>query len=191
MNKNEFIVLRELNNSDSSLICNQRNLAKKLGFSLGLINKSINGLKQQELISEKLSVTHKAKKILNSYKPKNAIILAAGYGLRMVPINQNKPKALLTVNGKPLVERQIEYLNEIGIKDITIVVGFMKDDFEYLIDKYGVKLDYNKFYSEKNNLFSINCVIKKINNTYIIPCDIYCNRNPFNKYEYFTWYMVN
>ena len=189
MNIKEFIVLRELNKSN--FITNQRYLADKLSFSLGLINKSISGLKREGLVDEKLLLTDQGIKFLNTCKPKNAIILAAGYGLRMVPINQNKPKALLTVNGKPLIERQIEYLNEIGITDITIVVGYMKEAFDYLTDKYGVQLVYNKFYAEKNNLFSLECVKSKINNTYIIPCEIYCNKNPFEQYEYFTWYMIS
>lgn len=129
--------------------------------------------------------------VLNHSKSKNAIILAAGYGLRMVPINQNKPKALLTVGDKPLIERLIEQLNFVGVTDITIVVGYMKESFDYLIDKYGVQLVYNRDYDSKNNLHSVACVLSKISNTYIIPCDVYCLNNPFNKNEYYTWYMVN
>lgn len=109
----------------------------------------------------------------------------------MVPINQNKPKALLTVDGKPLIERQIEQLVEAGVKDITIVIGYMKEAFDYLTDKYGVNLFYNREYAEKNNLFSLNCVADKLGDSYIIPCDIYCAKNPFNEYEHFSWYMVN
>ena len=73
----------------------------------------------------------------------NAIILAAGQGIRMIPINNSVPKALLEVNGEILIERIIEQLNESNINDITIVVGFMEDQFNYLIDKYDVKLVSN------------------------------------------------
>lgn len=188
MNKNMFSLLRELNIKTN---CSQRFLADKLSFSLGLVNKCVAGLKDEKYITEALTLTDKAKTFLETAKPKNAIILAAGYGLRMVPINQNKPKALLTVDGRPLIERQIEQLQEVGIKDITIVVGYMKEAFDYLTDKYGVNLVYNKFYSEKNNLFSMECVNSIIGDTYIVPCDIYCAKNPFAKYENFTWYMIN
>lgn len=109
----------------------------------------------------------------------------------MVPINQNKPKALLTVDGKPLIERQIEQLNEIGIKDITIVVGFMKEAFDYLTDKYGARLIFNRQYAEKNNLFSLKCAVEKLEATYIVPSDIYCAKNPFENFENFSWYMVS
>ena len=190
MNRNEFNVLRTLN-KDTILISNQRDLAEKLNWSLGLVNKVVTSLKAEEYITEELKLTHKAKSFLENSKPKNAIILAAGYGLRMVPINQNKPKALLTVDGKPLIERQIEQLHEVGITDITIVVGYMKEAFEYLIDQYNIKLIYNKDYSNKNNLYSLACVCNLLSDTYIVPCDLYSLKNPFDKYEHYSWYMVN
>lgn len=190
MNKNEFIVLRTIN-KDTILISNQRHLANKLNWSLGFVNKVVTNLRSDGYLNSNLVLTQKGIDFLENSKPKNAIILAAGYGLRMVPINQNKPKALLTVDGNPLIERQIEQLQEAGITDITIVVGFMKEAFDYLTDKYGVKLVYNKDYASKNNLHSLACVTNKISNTYIVPCDLYSTKNPFEKYEGFSWYMVN
>lgn len=121
----------------------------------------------------------------------NAIILAAGVGLRLVPINNKVPKAMLCVNGKPLIERQIEHLHEVGIKDICIVVGFKKELFFYLIEKYGVKLVNNDCFVEKNNLHSLSLVVEYINNTYIIPSDIWCRKNPFKHQEDASWYMVS
>lgn len=103
----------------------------------------------------------------NQKKVFNAVILAAGQGIRMIPINNSVPKALLDVNGEILIERIIEQLIESNINDITIVVGFMEDQFHYLIDKYGVKLVSNAEYKEKNNLHSLNLVRNLINNTYI------------------------
>lgn len=190
MNINAFDMLKKLAVAEKTFN-NQRELARALNCSLGLVNKLIFSLKAKGYISDNLKITPAGKDLLKESKPKNAIILAAGYGLRMVPINQNKPKALLTVDGKPLIERQIEQLNQVGIKDITVVAGFMKDAFDYLIDKYNVKLIYNKNYAEKNNLHSLNCAKDKISNTYIIPCDLYCKDNPFEQYEDYTWYMVN
>ena len=58
------------------------------------------------------------------FNEKNAIILAAGFGMRMVPINTMYTKGMLQVNGEPLVERIICQLNEAGINDIKIIVGF-------------------------------------------------------------------
>lgn len=119
----------------------------------------------------------------------NAIILAAGQGIRMIPINNSVPKALLEVNEEILIERIIEQLFEANIHDITIVVGFMEDQFHYLIDKYGVKLVSNAEYKEKNNLHSLNLVRNLINNTYLISGNVYFYENPFACSETKSWYM--
>ncbi len=66
----------------------------------------------------------------------------------------------------------------------------MKEQYEYLIDKYQVNLVYNGEYATKNNLFSLKKVIHKIGNTYILPCDVWCSSNPFSKNELYSWYMV-
>lgn len=127
----------------------------------------------------------------NDMNKSNAIILAAGFGMRMVPINREVPKALLEVNGERLIERIIKQLHEVGIMEIYIVVGFMKEQFEYLQKEYGVELIVNDEYFLKNNLYSLSLVSNHIFNTYIIPCDIWCKRNPFHKHEKFSWYMVS
>ena len=80
----------------------------------------------------------------------------------MVPINVEVPKGILEVHGEPLIERLIRQLLEAGVKEIDIVVGFMKEQYEYLIDKYGVHLVFNKDYAVKNNLYSLKQVLHKI-----------------------------
>lgn len=170
---------------------NQRQLSDETGFSLGLINKSLQSLKDSGLITSDYQLTKNAFSLINRSHPKNAVILAAGYGLRMVPINMDCPKGLLTVDGEHLIDRLIKQLKEKQINDITVVVGFMKEKYEYLIDTFGVKLVYNKDYATKNNLHSLNCVVNQISNTYIIPCDIWCVKNPFSDTEFYSWYMLN
>lgn len=95
------------------------------------------------------------------------------------------------VESTTLIERNIQFLHEVGITDITVVVGFMKELYEFLIDKYGVKLVYNKDYAEKNNLHSLYKVIDRIDNTYILPCDVWCESNPFSTEELYSWYMMS
>lgn len=170
---------------------NQRDLSKRTGHSIGVINKSLANLIKKEYLDENIQLTSKAKETLKKNKPHNAIILAAGFGMRMVPINMETPKALLEVNGETLIERQIKQLHKVGIKEIYVVAGFMKEQFEYLIDEYGVELVINSKYAEKNNLHSLNLVADHINNTYIIPCDIWCDTNPFSENELYSWYLVN
>ncbi len=169
----------------------QRILAEVSGHSLGVVNRSIKNLIKSGYLDDLVHPTKLAYDYLDCTTPRSAIILAAGFGMRMVPINTSTSKGLLEVNGEPLVERIIKQLHEVGVTDITIVVGFMKEQYEYLIDQYHVDLVVNTDYAGKNNLHSLYLVADRINNTYIIPCDIWCDSNPFNRYELYSWYMVS
>lgn len=188
MNKQEADVLKSLYLEP---FINQRILADLCGHSLGVVNRSLKNLITEGYLDEQLKLTTKAKSEMALLEPKNAVILAAGFGMRMVPINTQSPKALLEVNGETIIERTIKQLHEIGITEIYVVVGFMKEQFEYLIDEYGVELVVNEHYAEKNNLHSLCLVADHISNTYIIPCDIWCMANPYSRNELYSWYLVN
>lgn len=169
----------------------QRELAERTGYSLGKVNQSLASLQNQGYLTDSYQLTSQAQQEIQEKSPKNAVILAAGFGLRMMPINQEVPKGLLEVHGEPLIERQIRQLKEAGIRDITVVVGFMKESYEYLIDRYGVQLKVNREYALKNNLYSLELVKNRLGNTYIVPCDIWCENNPFSSRELYSWYMVS
>lgn len=169
---------------------NQRILAEKCRYSLGTINRALKVLGTLGYVNEKIQLTNKAIYEVKQKVPRRAIILAAGFGMRMVPINLITPKALLQVNGERLIERQIRQLHEVGIQEIYVVVGFMKEQFEYLIDEYGVELIVNSEYAVKNNLYSLHLAEVHLENSYIVPCDIWCNKNPFRHQELYSWYMV-
>lgn len=169
----------------------QRAIANETGHALGMVNKALRLLVSEQYIDKNMHICQKTIELFNRSKPKNAVILAAGYGMRMVPINYEAPKALLKVNEETLIERQIRHLHDVGIQEIYIVVGFMKEQFEYLIDKYHVHLVINPNYSSKNNMESLWLVREHLGNTYIIPCDIWWDHNPFHQYELYSWYMVS
>ena len=170
---------------------NQRVLVKQTGYSLGTVNKSLKNLVQRGYLTETMSPTELAQELCRSRKPRNAIILAAGIGMRMVPINLLVPKGLLEVKKEILIERLIRQLQEVGIQDITVVVGFMKERFAYLIDEYHVNLIINEAYASKNNLSSLALAADQISNTYILPADVWCRNNPFSSSELYSWYMVS
>lgn len=58
------------------------------------------------------------------------IILAAGKGERMRPLTDFKPKSLLPVGNKPLIDYQIEMLEKIGVKEIAVVVGYLEEEMK-------------------------------------------------------------
>ena len=168
-----------------------KQLASVLGCSINRIESIVDSLQKKGYIDEEFRLSIEAVDFIKARTPKNAIILAAGLGMRMIPINAMQPKALVEIDGEPLIERLIKQLHEVNIYDITIVVGFMKGSFEYLIDEFGVDLVVNSDYIDKNNLASLAAVRNRISNTYIVPGDLWCSSNPFNNYEICSWYMVN
>ena len=109
----------------------------------------------------------------------NAIILAAGTSSRFAPLSYEKPKGLLNVKGEILIERQIRQLHEAGVHDITVVVGYKFEHFNYLIEKYGVELVINEDYNRYNNTSSIIRVLDRLSDTFICSSDNYFNDNVF------------
>lgn len=113
------------------------------------------------------------------YKVDNAIIMAAGTASRFAPLSYEMPKALIEVKGEILLERQIRQLHEAGITDVIVVVGYKKEQFYYLKDKYHVKIVENNDYLTRNNNASIYAVKEYLKNSYICSSDNYFLENPF------------
>ena len=121
----------------------------------------------------------------------NAIILAAGIGSRLRPLTNIIPKSLIEVGGKPMIERQIEYLKERKIEEIHIVIGYLSYKFDYLKTKYGVKLVYNEEYADYNNIFSMYLVKDVLGDSFVIDADVYLHRNIFpTTVEKSTYYSI-
>lgn len=62
------------------------------------------------------------------------VILAAGEGTRLRPLTEDKPKALVEVDGRPIIEDVFDNLLELGVTKFVVVVGYLK---ERIIDRYG------------------------------------------------------
>ena len=120
----------------------------------------------------------------------NAIILAAGMGTRLRPLTNDRPKCRVAVNGVPMVERQIQFLKEKGIDDITLISGYKAEALEYLKEKYGVDIVFNERYDTCNNINSLYIVRDRFHNTYVLEGDVYMDKNVFlsevNKSSYFA-----
>ena len=169
----------------------QRELADQMGMSLGKINSLLNQLKQSGLVDGHFNLTKKGQNYVSNHHPKQAVILAAGFGMRMVPINTEEPKGLLEIHSEPLIERLIKQLHAKNINKIKIVVGFMKEHYEYLIDKYDVQLIVNPHYHDWNNIYSLYLAKEYLEDSYILPCDIWLKNNQFSSVEDQSWYMFS
>ncbi len=113
------------------------------------------------------------------HKVDNAVIMAAGTASRFAPLSYETHKALITVKGEVLIERQIRQLKEAGVPKIYIVTGYKSEQFEYLKEKFGVHLVHNSEYLVRNNNSSIYAVKDILKNTYICSSDNYFSENPF------------
>ncbi len=172
----------------------QRELALAMDVSLGTANRLIRECIEQNLITAAddghYQTAPEGMTLLEHYRVDGAVIIAAGFGSRFVPLTFETPKGLLEVFGERMIERQIRQLHEAGITDITIVVGYLKEKFEYLTDKFGVKLLYNKEYSAKNTLATLYHARKAFQgrNMYLLSSDNWMRENMYHAYECGSWY---
>lgn len=189
LTEKEFYILNYLRKQKSKGI-SQRQLVEKLHYSLGTINSVLKEFKAEGLIDERYRVTEKGLDTLLPYKATNAVIMAAGVSSRYEPLFNDKPKGLMVVKGEVLIERQIRQLQEAGIEEIYLVVGFKKELFFYLEDKYGVHILVNSDYALRNNNGTIYFVRKYLDNSYICSSDDYFVENPFELYNYTSYYSA-
>ena len=170
LNKQEFNLLRDI----------YEKVTEKTADFYTLIEKGY--------IDEQHNITESGFAALAPHKVDNAIILAAGMSTRFVPVSYEKPKGLIAVKGEVLIERIIRQLQEKGVKEIVVVVGYMMEKFLYLREKFGCTLVVNNEFATKNTHSSIYHAREHLGNTYICCSDNYYPENPFHEYEYKAFY---
>lgn len=133
-----------------------------------------------------LAVTDAGLAALEPYRVKRAIILAAGFGSRMMPATADRPKPLVTVNGVRILETLLDALVAVGIRDITVVRGYRKECFDALLEKYPfLTLVDNDIYSKTNNISSVMAGLNKLDGCYLCEADLYItNPGIITKYQY-------
>jgi phosphoenolpyruvate phosphomutase len=82
-----------------------------------------------------------------------AIILAAGFEPQLLPLTQDRPKTMLEVKGKSILERQVEALGRLGIRDVVVVRGYQKDQ----VIAPGVRFVDNDRFADTGELYSLFC----------------------------------
>lgn len=118
-------------------------------------------------------ITDEGLKSMAPYKVQRAVFIAAGFGSRLVPITLNTPKPLVRVHGIRIIDRLIDACIEAGIKDIVIVRGYLKEEFDQLLHKYPeIRFIDNDLYTEANNISSAYLARELISNAYVFEADL-------------------
>lgn len=120
----------------------------------------------------------------------NAIILAAGLGSRFGKLTENTSKTLLHVGGLPGLEHTLQFLHRNQITDVTIVTGYQAKRFDYLQEKYGVRLVYNEKYREYNNRYSFSLVSDCLGDTLVIDGDVVILKDILQPMTCSTYYVI-
>ena len=84
-----------------------------------------------------------------------AIILAAGTSKRLRPLTNDKPKCLLEINNKTIIDYQIEVLKNNGIKDIVVIVGYNRKELINILNEKEIKYIINYDYETTNSSYSL------------------------------------
>lgn len=83
-----------------------------------------------------------------------AVILAAGFGSRLMPLTKNNPKCMVEYQGKKIIDYEIKALQEAGIKDIAIVGGYLSGVLKSYIESFGIRHFYTNTNYDKSNMVS-------------------------------------
>lgn len=113
-------------------------------------------------------------------KRNDLLILAAGRGSRMGSATKNIPKICLKVNGKTILENQLEIYKKFNLREISIVTGYLNHKLEF-IDFTKI---YNPYWYKTNMLFSLYCardLLRKNGSLIVVYSDIIFNENVFKK----------
>lgn len=187
MTKNEFTLLCAVKKHG---VQSCRALKELSGLSLGYVSQTMKAFRERGLVGER-ELTAAGLEALAPYKVDNAVIMAAGMSERFIPLSLEKPKGLLVVKGEVLIERQIEQLRAAGVPEIILVLGYKKEAFFYLEEKYSnLRILINPEYNTKNNPFTLYLARRFIRNSYICSSDNYFAENPFEEYVYRSYYAA-
>ena len=175
--------------SNQNCFFDLRSISDKICVSSALVSQQLETLEKSGLVdlSDRIiKVTEKGLSVLEQYRVRKAIILAAGFGSRMLPATKDKPKPLVLVNNVRIIDTLLDALIKAEINDIVIVTGYKGDRFNELLNKYpSIKLVNNPIFDKTNNISSIMTVLNQLDCCYICEAYLYIsNPNIITKYQY-------
>lgn len=166
-------------------LLSQRQLEEITKHSLATINRTMKELSELKYVKDG-QITDLGRELMETYRAKKAIFIAAGFGTRLVPVTLNTPKPLVRVNGTRIIDTLIDACLKADITDIYIVRGYLSEQFDQLLYKYPmIKFLENPSYNEANNISSAMVARYLMQNSYIFEADLLIsNPSIIKKYNY-------
>lgn len=190
INRYEFEILKYVE-KEGRVTINYKELSDKIKISRNVVVKTLTSLFNnkalEKVLNNQIRITSNGLKMLEPYRVKRAVIMGAGFGSRMMPATKDCPKPMVKVNGKRIIETQLDALIAAEIKDITVVRGYKKEKYDELLSKYPfLKFIDNDDYDKTNNISSVMKALDEIKGgTYLNEADLYItNPNVITKYQY-------
>lgn len=189
LEKRQFEILVALDAAQKFL--SEHEIANITRYDEFLVKDVIKELSVLGLVANGM-VTSAGVKVLEQYRVKRAVFIAAGLGSRLTPITINTPKPLVRVNGVRIIDRLIDACLAADIEEIYIVRGYLSEQFDQLLYRYPmIKFLENPMYQEANNISSTLVARKLLSNAYVLEADLLLS-NPkiITKYHYTSDFLA-
>lgn len=177
----EFDVLATLDEPNGCVHCSWEDATDEVKASL--TNKC--------LVDGAGAITPAGLEALEPYRARRAVLLASGFGSRMLPITINTPKPLVRVKGRRIIDSLLDALVAVGVEEIYIVRGYLKEQFDTLLYKYPtLQFIDNPIYDSTNNISSAMLAEDHFQNCYAFESDLYLvNTDLISRYQWHSNYL--
>lgn len=138
-----------------------------------------------------LHMTRAGLEALEPYRVRRAILLAAGFGSRLMPVTLETPKPLVRVRGKRIVDTIIDALHAAGVDEIYLVRGYLGERFDQLLEAYpDIHFIDNPLFDSTNNISSAVAAREYFQNAYVFESDLLLrNAALITRYQYASNYL--
>lgn len=188
MTHNEFDILEKLESISQGGA--EECILEQFHMPLDVLTSTMRLLNEKGYILEG-KITEAGRNALEPYRVKRAILIAAGFGVRLLPITINTPKPLVRVNEIRMIDTLLDAILEAGIREIYIVRGHLGEQFDQLLYKYpDIKFLENKEYLDANNISSVLTAAELLPGSYLLEADLLLyNKKLIKKYQFSSNYL--
>lgn len=168
----------------------QREIAAVSSLSVGTVNRTMADLSARGFVHEG-GLANEGLSALEPYRVKRAVLVAAGFGTRLVPITLNTPKPLIRVHGERIIDTLLDAVYAAGIEEVYVVRGYLAEQFDQLLYKYpDIRFIENPLYNEANNISSAVAAKDVLGGSYVLESDLMLyNPGLISKYQYDSNYL--